>query len=166
MEHMGRERPKRPMRPAGLMWALESHGARGAPREAMRPIGTSVGPWGPWDTRVLMRPMAFPAAHSQRSTQGPIAEGLAVVDSSQWRSMGPMGSTTKNHAHAMDTIHKRIKALIDHQSVTATRKKSMRDYVRTCVDVLVYGRKIWAATTTQRRSAPEGADPASKVNRF
>ena len=96
------------------MWALESHGTRGAPREAMRPIGANVGPWGPWDTRVLMRPMAFPAAHSQRSTQGPIAEGLAFVDSSQWRSMGRMGSTTKNHAHAMDTIYKRIKALIYH----------------------------------------------------
>ena len=57
-------------------------------------------------------------------TQRPIAGGLAAVDSNQWRSMGPMRLTTKNHAHAMDTIYGRIKALIYHQSVTATRKKA------------------------------------------
>ena len=110
----------------GARETQETHAARGAyvcgHWRVMEPVGLqekpcdqlgpNVGPWGPWDTRVLMRPMALPAAHSQRSIQGPIAEGLGVVDSSQWRSMEPMGSTTKNHAHAMDTIFKRIKALI------------------------------------------------------
>ena len=155
MEHMGRERPKRPMRPAGRMWPLESHGTHGAPREAMRPIGANAGPWGPWDPRVLMRPMALPAAHSQRSTQGPIAGGLAVVDSSQWRSTyGAHGvNDKKSCARDGHDIPKNQSTDLSSEC-DGYKKKGMRDYVRTCVDVLVYGQKIWAATTTQRRSAP------------